>query len=217
MGLSRSQAKRFYDRLGRGQDLQAFYEDPAVSDLVAHSSFETAHSVFELGCGTGRLADKLLDHSLPADAVYLGVDISDTMVNLSRARLQRFGSRAQVVRVDGSAPLPGADATFDRIVCVYVFDLLDPTDSVAMLDEAHRLLGPNGCLCAVSLAPGRTRPTRLVSSTWTTIWSRVPAVVGGCRPIDLQQLLHGWHIEYGAQISAWGLTSDIVIAGARLP
>jgi len=168
--------------------------------------------VFELGCGTGRLAEKLFDHHLPADAMYVGVDISETMADLSRTRLQRFHGRAQVLLVDGSRPLPGSDGTFDRFVSTYVFDLLSPEDSAVMLEGARRLLGPDGLLCVVSLAHGRTRATRLISSAWAAIWSRVPVAVGGCRPIDLCQLLQGWRIEHRALISAWGLTSEVVIA-----
>ncbi len=214
MGLTRDEAKRFYDRMGRGQDLQAFYEDRAINELVSHASFETARSVFELGCGTGRLAASLLDNHLPADATYVGVDISDTMTDLSQARLERFDGRAQVLLADGSGPLPGRDGTFDRFVSTYVFDLLSPEDSAVMLEEARRLLRPDGRLCAVSLAQGATRTTRLVSRAWTAIWSRLPVAVGGCRPIDLRQLLEGWRIEHHALLSAWGLTSEVVIASS---
>jgi ubiquinone/menaquinone biosynthesis C-methylase UbiE len=213
VGLTRQQAKRFYDRLGRAQDLQAFYEDRAIKGLLAQASFETARSVIELGCGTGRLAETLLTHHLPADARYVGVDISDTMTVLSGVRLQKFGDRAQVLQVEGIAPLPGNDAEFDRFVSTYVFDLLSPDDAQALLAEAHRLLSSNGLLCAVSLAPGRTLPTRMVSSAWSAIWSRFPSVVGGCRPINLEQLLKGWHIQHRDLISAWGLASEVVIAG----
>ncbi|MGE5292099.1 MAG: hypothetical protein ACM3ML_33930 [Micromonosporaceae bacterium] len=65
MGLTSVQAKRFYDRFGRAQDLQAFYEDRAMKDLLAHGSFPAAGSVFELGCGTGRLAGALLASHCP--------------------------------------------------------------------------------------------------------------------------------------------------------
>ncbi len=51
-------AKRFYDRIGAWQDAQ-IYERSALEHLVAHSDFEHASSVFELGCGTGRLAECL--------------------------------------------------------------------------------------------------------------------------------------------------------------
>ena len=66
--------------------------------------------MFELGCGTGRLAGNLLARHLPADARYLGADISDTMVTLSRARLRRFGGRAHVLRADATVPLPVASS-----------------------------------------------------------------------------------------------------------
>jgi SAM-dependent methyltransferase len=101
MALTPGQARRFYDRFGRAQDLQAFYEDRAIGELLAHASFPAARSVFELGCGTGRLAATLLARDLPADAHYVGADISGTMTGLSRARLRGFGRRAQVIRADG--------------------------------------------------------------------------------------------------------------------
>jgi SAM-dependent methyltransferase len=66
--LSPARAKAFYDRFGRKQDAQAFYEDAALDDLVSHASFGTARTVFELGCGTGRLAVTLLRERLPEAA-----------------------------------------------------------------------------------------------------------------------------------------------------
>jgi trans-aconitate methyltransferase len=54
--LTSEQARRVYDRVGRAQDWQRFYEDAATADLVAHAGFDAAHSIVELGCGTGRLA-----------------------------------------------------------------------------------------------------------------------------------------------------------------
>ena len=179
-GLTPHQAQRFYDRLGRAQDLQAFYEDRPAAELIAAASFPAARSVFELGCGTGRLAENLLARHLPADASYLGADISDTMVALSQARLRRFGGRARVLRADGTVPLPVASGGFDRFLAVYVLDLLGPGDAGAVIAQARRLLRLGGLLCAVSLAPGQTPAARLISQTWTGIWSRAPGLVGGC-------------------------------------
>lgn len=56
-------AKRFYDRFGAKQDLQ-FYEHAALDNLIANSNFEHASSVFEIGCGTGRLAKNLFEKHL---------------------------------------------------------------------------------------------------------------------------------------------------------
>ena len=212
IALTPHQAKRFYDRLGRAQDLQAFYEDRAVTELIAAASFPAARSVFELGCGTGRLAENLLARHLPADARYLGADISDTMVRLSQARLRRFGQRAHVLKADGTTPLPLADGAFDRFVMVYVIDLLSPGDAQTAITQARRVLRSQGLLCAASLAPGQTPAARLVSRTWTRLWTQAPALVGGCRPISLAPLLDGWDIQHRVLVATWGLTSEIVVA-----
>ncbi len=216
-GLTPHQAKNFYDRLGRAQDLQAFYEDRPVAELIAAASFPAARSVLEIGCGTGRLAETLLTRHLPAHARYLGADISDTMTALSQARLRRFGDRAHVLRADATAPLPLTSGKFDRFLAIYVFDLLSPSDARAVIAQAQRLLQPGGLLCAVSLAHGQTPPATLISRTWTRLWTRAPGLVGGCRPTRLEPLLDGWHITHRSLLTTWALTSEIIIATPGQP
>jgi hypothetical protein len=43
--LAPEEAKRFYDRLGSGQDWQRLYENPAISELIAHAAFDSAHCI----------------------------------------------------------------------------------------------------------------------------------------------------------------------------
>ena len=212
MGLTSAQAGRFYDRLGRGQDLQAFYEDRAVGELLAHGRLDQARAVFEFGCGTGRLAARLLSQFMPVGARYLGADISDTMTSLTKARLGRFGDRAAVVRADGTAPFPLTSGAFDRFLAIYVVDLLGPAETAAIVAEARRLLRPGGLLEVVSLTHGATAPARLVSRVWTAAWSRAPVLTGGCRPVSVLPLLDGWQIEHHALVTAWALTSEVVVA-----
>ena len=127
--LTPEQARRVYDRIGRAQDWQRFYEDAATAELVAHADFDTAHAVVELGCGTGRFAAALLAGYLPADASYVGVDLSPRMVALASDRLGPWRHRAAVTLVDGGATLPAADGGADRFVANYVFDLLGPEET----------------------------------------------------------------------------------------
>ena len=104
--LSHEEAEGFYDRFGAKQDGQGFYEDVALDELVAHADFGDCASVLELGCGTGRLAERLLSGMLSTRARYLGLDVSRTMVALATKRLARFADRVQLRKTDGSMRLP---------------------------------------------------------------------------------------------------------------
>jgi ubiquinone/menaquinone biosynthesis C-methylase UbiE len=212
--LTRQQAKAFYDRFGAKQDKQAFYEDPPLNDLISHADFEHAHSVFEFGCGTGRFAEQLLDHHLPSDAIYRGIDLSDTMVALARQRLGRFGERANVDLSDGSAATEVAAASVDAFVSNYVLDLLPGKEIDAVLAEARRLLSPDGHLCMVSATWGRAGLARFVSWLWSRLHALRPALVGGCRPLNLVDQLDAqkWVLCYQNLKVASFISSEIVVA-----
>jgi ubiquinone/menaquinone biosynthesis C-methylase UbiE len=211
--LTPEEAGRVYDRIGRFQDWQNFYEGPAKRSLEAHAEFEAAVAMFELGCGTGAHAEHLLDTRLPAGTVYQGVDVSSKMTGLASSRLERFGDRARVDLVSGEPPLPGEDHSYDRFLAVYVFDLLSPKLSAALIDEARRLLTKDGRLCLVGLTEGDSGPSRVVSSLWTAVWRRSPSLVGGCRPVDLSGLLDDrWRIDHVGTVTAWAVTSRVVVA-----
>ena len=77
--FSHAQAARFYDLLGAGLDAQAFYETVALHELVAHLQLARCQSIVEFGIGTGRLAAELLSVHIPADAIYVGLDVSTIM------------------------------------------------------------------------------------------------------------------------------------------
>ena len=83
-----------------------------------------------------------------------------------------------------------------------------------MLSEAHRLLSPEGLLCLVSLTPGPTWFSRLVTGLWTDIHRLAPSLVGGCRPLELRTLLpaSSFHLEYGKKVTAFGIPSEIIVA-----
>ncbi|MDH3230498.1 MAG: class I SAM-dependent methyltransferase [Alphaproteobacteria bacterium] len=215
--LSYAQAKRFYDRFGSRQDRQAFYEDPAVDEMIAHSRFEAAAAVCEFGCGTGRLAARLLSDCLPADATYLALDISDEMVRLATARLAPWAGRARVVQTGGAPLIPQDDAGFDRLVSAYVLDLLSDDDIAALLAEAHRVLRPGGLLCLAGLTFGTTWWSRAVSALWQRVHAWRPQLLGGCRPVVLHTRLdrRSWQPVHHAVRNSYGISSEILVAARR--
>jgi ubiquinone/menaquinone biosynthesis C-methylase UbiE len=212
--LTSEQARRVYDRIGRAQDWQRFYEDAATADLVAHAGFDAAHSVVELGCGTGRFAAGLLARHVPEDAGYVGVDLSPRMVALASERLRPWRDRARVSLVDGDAPVPADDGAADRFVANYVFDLLGPEQTRAALAEARRVLASGGLLCTAGLTFGEGGIARFLSRAWTSVWTRRPELVGGCRPVRLVDALEpaAWDVRHHGTCVAWGIASEIVIA-----
>lgn len=216
--LTPQQLKAFYDRFGEKQDSQVFYEAPAMRELLAHGAFDDARSVFELGSGTGRLALELLQHHLPGDAVYRGIDISTTMVDLACERLARFRARASVTSASSQLEFPLPDGSVDRVVSTYVLDLLSESARRRFLGEARRTLRSDGLLCLAGITSGTTLFSRIVMSTWRWIFALNPVWVGGCRPIDLTAQLAstGWRVHFRAVVVAWGIASEVVIAAPAL-
>jgi len=215
MVLTRSQAKTFYDRFGEKQDAQAFYEDAALDELIAHGSFEQAENVFEFGCGTGRFASRLLTKHLSPSSSYLGIDLSQTMVNITERRITAYTERARVIRSDGSMRFPLPDHSVDRVVSTYVLDLLSQADAQQVIFEAHRVLIPGGKLCLVSLTFGGMFVSRIVCALWSSLFRLHAPLVGGCRPIQLESLFdqHDWSIDYQKVVTQFGVPSEVLIAG----
>ena len=195
VGRARSKLQAHYDALGAGQDKEAWYEDPAFDDLCAQCRFEEAGTVLEIGCGTGRFAERLLSDHLPRDAHYVGLDLSSVMVDLTRRRLARFGPQCRVEQGDAVTGLPLDDGTADRIVLTFVLDLLSEEETGAVLRHAARGLAPGGLLCAASLDRGQGPMQRIRSAGWRLIRAVAPLKVGGCRPVTLPNTLgENWNV-----------------------
>jgi ubiquinone/menaquinone biosynthesis C-methylase UbiE len=216
MVLTLSQAMKFYDRFGAKQDGQSFYEDAAIGDLVVHAAFGQASNVFELGCGTGRFASRLLSKHLAPEASYLGIDVSGTMIEIAGKRISPYAGRARVVRSDGSLVFPVPDHSADRVVSTYVLDLLSEADIQKVISEAIRVLEPGGKLCLAGLTHGATMVSRVVSQLWSVVFRLHAPLVGGCRPIRVESFVsqERWEVQYGNVVIQFGVPSEILIASA---
>jgi ubiquinone/menaquinone biosynthesis C-methylase UbiE len=214
MALTRFQARRFYDRFGKLMDTQAFYEDASLDVLIAHAAFDRATTVFELGCGTGRLAVRLLERELPLAASYVGTDLSETMVRLARHSLLPWQGRAQVIQSDGAMHIPLPDGAASHVVSTYVFDLLSEHDATQAIAEAHRVLAPGGRLCLASMTWGHTLASRTLCALWEGLYRLHAPLVGGCHPISLEDFLDGrkWTVDYKTVVTQFGVASEILIA-----
>lgn len=213
--LSHAEARRFYDRFGARQDKQSFYEDAALDVLVEHARFGEAQAVVEFGCGTGRLAERLLEGPLAGNATYRGFDISATMIELTRSRLERFAERAEVIQTGGEMRLPLPDDCADRLVSTYVLDIFSDRDLRAFVAEAARVVRPGGLLCVTSLGHGDSLPSRVVTGIWSFVHRLRPSLVGGCRPLDPTLYFPPpFVLEHRSTVEAW-LIPSVVAVGRR--
>ncbi len=211
--LDTAEAQAYYDRFGKKQDSQGFYEDPALAELITHAGFQDARHVFEFGCGTGKFAAHLLEKHLSSSASYLGCDISPVMVGIAKHRLEVYGERAQVVLTGGAIRFPVPDRSVDRVVATYVLDLLPEADIVRFFAEARRALTPGGMVCIASLTRGVNIPSRIVASLWMAVFRLKPALVGGCRPLRLEAFVDTgvWQTVHRKVVTPFAVPSEVLV------
>jgi len=139
------------------------------------------------------------------------------MVDLAAKRITPYAHRAQVLQSDISALASVPDHSVDRVISTYVLDLMSETDIVEFLGEAKRILQADGKICLVSLTKGVTLPSRIVVSIWSMVFHLRASLVGGCRPIILQQHIDpkSWEMEYRKVIVAFGVPSEVLVAQVK--
>lgn len=88
-------------------------------------------SVLDVGCGSGRVAEQVLDAGA---AAYVGIDLAGEMLGLARTRLARFCDRVTLIHGDFiDTPL---GSSFDVVLGLGIFDYLaDPEPFVERMGE----------------------------------------------------------------------------------
>lgn len=118
-------------------------------------SLPACADILDVAVGTGDLAIEALRQGRAERVV--GIDISDGMMQVAAAKLQRLGLQERVtLRHADCARLPFEDASFDAVTCGYGvrnFDRLDQS-----LAEMCRVLRPGGQL-------------RILEFTYPTNWA----------------------------------------------
>jgi ubiquinone/menaquinone biosynthesis C-methylase UbiE len=213
-GLAPREAASVYDRIGRLQDTQVVFEAPALARLTADGRLSEAHYAVEIGCGTGWFAHDLLTNVCGRQCRYVGLDMSPRMCRIATARLSKWSTRARVMQVDGTLPLPLPAAEADRVVAAFVVDLLPTEYARQLLADTHRVLAPEGLLCLTSLVQGTTRASRAFSTAWSMLARRAPALLGGCRPVVLADLLDPdcWAVHTDTTLTARGVPAGVLVA-----
>jgi ubiquinone/menaquinone biosynthesis C-methylase UbiE len=95
--------------------------------------------VLEIGCGVGRIGLALAPHCRS----WTGADVSANMLNCASERLRRL-SNARLVQLDGEGLRGFSDNSFNVVYSTNVFAHLDEIDRWRYVEEAFRVLRPEG-------------------------------------------------------------------------
>ena len=113
--------------------------------------------VLDVGCGSGRIGEFVLDAGA---GHYLGVDFSEPMIDLARARLEPFADRAELLVEDFLTA--AIEEPFDVILALGLFDYLP--DPHHFTRRMFSLCAQGGCVVGsfptFSLVKGPVRKVR---------------------------------------------------------
>lgn len=141
-------AGRIFGKVMEATNESAYHRALSLLDAARDAA------VVEVGFGTGRLVELLLDR-VP-DGQIAGVDPAATMVDVARSRsaVRVAGERVDL-RLGEAGRLPWADASFDAALALHCFQFW--ADPVAAAREVLRVLRPGGRFVVVlrEHPPGR--------------------------------------------------------------
>ncbi len=209
---STGQARRTYNRLAHWYDLIAgASEGRLVTEGVERLSLQPGERVLEIGCGTGR-GLVLIAKGVGMEGRVHGIDLSEGMVDVARARVNEAGLEDRVeLRQGDGRQLPYGGGTFDAVFMSFTLELFDTPDIPTVLKECRRVLRTRGRLGVVSLS----RESRIDTAVRLYEWlhSKLPTLVD-CRPIMTRSLIGRAGFEIVSEIhrSMVGLPVGIVTA-----
>ena len=202
--------RRIYDVIASVYPASTFFfHSKAHACALRNSGIQDGMRVLEVATGSGEMFRRLVK-SNPAGKTF-GLDLSPNMA----ARTQRIarkkfpGADSHCGAVDVRS-MPFQKASFDAVVCCYLFELLSQDDIRLTLREIRRVLRPGGTFALVVIGQN----ARFFNRLYDVAGKLVPAFWG--RQVDhaVPQLVKaaGLKIESTHAVRQSGYPSRVLIA-----
>lgn len=155
--------------------------------------------VMDLPCGTGRLAETLLQQGFRV----VGVDISPAMLAVANRKLQRFGPRFQSTIADVHDLARTSESTYDVALCARVLMHFTLDEQIEFLKSVARL------------TKGTVVFSQSISTPWQRTRRRIKRLIGNPPPArcpiserELQVLLAGAGLREVRRVRVASLVSE---------
>ena len=209
---SKKDAAATYDRMSRWYDLLAGRSERRPREVgLGKLAVGEGEKVLEIGFGTGRCLVALAQSVGGSGGVY-GIDLSQGMLDITRARVRQAGliERVHLVRGD-AANLPFAATSFDAILISFTLELFDTPEIPQVLHECQRVLHNGGRIGVVAMS--KKGDGGLMMKVYEWAHRKFPRYFD-CRPIFVQQALEDVEFEVVdvTQMLMWALPVEIVVA-----
>lgn len=149
--VSATDTRSTYDAASRQFDDAALgFWDRYGQRTVARLGLPAGARVLDVCCGTGASALHAARSVGTAGSV-IGVDLSERLVSLARAKAHRDGLRNTEFRIGDMTALDFSDASFDALLIV--FGIFFAPDMVRQVQALARLVRPGGVLALTTWGP----------------------------------------------------------------
>jgi len=207
--LDKDQVRAVYRKIAaRYDNWSRLAESKARQRCLELAAIRNGEAVLEVAVGTGILFEQVLKANPKGRNE--GIDLTEEMLAHAKARAAKLGAQHFDLKVGDAYSLDYPDNSFDVLLNNYMFDLTPEKDFLHILSEFKRVLRAGGRLVMANMTTG----TRWFNAIWGCFYKLNPALVGGCRGIELSPYLQraGFQEIRREYISQLTFPSEVIYA-----
>ena len=200
---TKDQTRAFYNKISQVYDLLSDSSEARMRraglDLLKAASGET---VLEIGFATGKSLAALARAVGPKGQV-LGLDLSDKMLKLAKAKLAQTKLVDRVrLRCGDAAHLPYANESIDAVFMSFTLELFDTPEIPVVLHECQRVLRKSGRMVVIGMSKEGTGEPLVRVFEWGH--QHFPNFLD-CRPIYVRRALEqaGFTVQKALKKHMW--------------
>ena len=209
---SKEEVKAIYNMMSKWYDLLAGLAEKKHKEVgLRKLATQEGEVVLEIGFGTGHCI-LALARSVDQPGKVCGIDISNGMFNITRARIRKAGLSGRVdLKCDDVTELPYKSGFFDAIFMSFTLELFDTPEIPIVLQECQRVLRSGGRICVVAMS--KRGKDSLVVRLYEWVHEKFTKYVD-CRPIFVRKSLEDacFQVVDVTEESMFRLPVDIVLA-----